>query len=265
MAESGTVRVRRPGGALGGGPRRSVRPRSTTVPPWCSVIALTIDRPRPSPPASRARPSSRRVNRSNTSSRSSAGMPGPSSSTVSSTTCSSVVTQSDRDRRARVARRVVEEVADDALQLVAPTVHTAGGHAAGVDGDASLLHGVVEHQLVEVDLGQRVDGCRTLGLVEAREVEQLADRVLHAHVLGQRTLARPRASRRGRGCAARPRGWCGSTPAGCAARATRRRRTAVAAAPRSRAGRASRSSCGRGGRPRRRCRARGPAGASWCR
>ena len=79
------VRVTRPGGALGAGPRRSGASSITTVPPWCSVIALTIARPRPRPPASRARPSSRRVNRSNTRSRSSGRMPGPSSSTVSST------------------------------------------------------------------------------------------------------------------------------------------------------------------------------------
>ena len=50
-------------------------------PPCAAITSATTASPRPLPPASRERPSSRRTNRSVTRSRSSMGMPGPSSST----------------------------------------------------------------------------------------------------------------------------------------------------------------------------------------
>src|SRR5215207_1749555 len=55
-----------------------------TVPPCAVTSSRTIASPRPAPPWSRPRAWSSRVNRSNTRSRSAAGIPGPSSVTVSS-------------------------------------------------------------------------------------------------------------------------------------------------------------------------------------
>src|SRR6476619_6863689 len=54
-------------------------------PPCALTTSSTIDRPRPLPPSSRERASSRRTKRCSTRSRSDSGMPGPSSSTVSTT------------------------------------------------------------------------------------------------------------------------------------------------------------------------------------
>ena len=53
-----------------------------TVPLWASAIARTIESPRPAPPELRERARSVRYSRSNTRSRSSAGIPGPSSITA---------------------------------------------------------------------------------------------------------------------------------------------------------------------------------------
>ena len=75
----------------------------------------TIARPRPLPPWSRALASSRRTNRRKTRLRSSGGMPGPSSSTVSVTQplCSS---SAKCDRRRGVTGGVGCDVADDACE-----------------------------------------------------------------------------------------------------------------------------------------------------
>ena len=115
-------------------------------------------------------------------------------------------------------------------ELLAPAVHAPGRHPGGVDGHAVLA---ARSRRGPARRGRPRGASRSGAgrqLVEAGEVEQLAHRVLHALVLGEHALARPRASRCGRGCAARPRGSCGSTRAGCAARATRRTRTGVGVA-----------------------------------
>ena len=96
--------------------------------------------------------------------------------------------------------------------------------------------------------------CASAQLVEPGEVEEVGDRLLHPLVLREHASPRPPASRRGRGCGARPRGCVRIDASGlrssCDASDTnwrwRLRR-------RPRAGRASRSSCARGARPRRRC------------
>ena len=82
-----TFRVRARGAPAGA--RRSARrgrragARGATVPPWDSATARTIERPRPLEPPRSLEP---RKKRSKTLSRSSCGMPGPSSSTASTTT-----------------------------------------------------------------------------------------------------------------------------------------------------------------------------------
>ena len=155
-------------------------------------------------------------------------MPGPSSSTVSSTVGRRRCAASTATVRRRVAGRVVEQVAHDARQLVAAAVHAPGGHAAwcrrAPAAAAPCRRARARRGRPRAAMSS---GARSGGLVEPGELEQLAHRVLHALVLGERALRRRPASRRGRGCAARPRGWCGSTRAGCAARATRRTRTAA--------------------------------------
>src|SRR6476469_1419784 len=61
------------------------QPSIDIEPPCALTTSSTIDRPRPLPPSSRERASSRRTKRCSTRSRSDSGMPGPSSSTVSTT------------------------------------------------------------------------------------------------------------------------------------------------------------------------------------
>ena len=188
--------------------------------------------PSPRPPASRARPSSSRVNRSNTRSRSSTGMPGPSSSTVSSTSLSSV--DAARPRPPCVAWRAAlsSRLRDDAR---------AAAHAGRAPARRTRVR------------------CRRVPAVAARcrraRARRGRSRGATPTGAGRRPrrggraraarspcppCARPRpgraapppASRRGRRCGGRPRGWCGSTRAGCAARATRRTRTGAGAARR---------------------------------
>ena len=190
-----------------GGRRRAARRRSSTVPPCCSTIAFTIESPSPRPPASRARPSSSRVKRSNTRSRSSAGMPGPSSSTVSSTVLGRRRRELDRDRASSRGGPRCRQVAHDAGELLAAAVHAAGRHPGGVDGHA-------------------VAGCTVSSSTSSSRSTSGSDvdrRAVRRSRRGGRARAarspcppcarprrararRPRASRRGRRCAARPRG-----------------------------------------------------------
>ena len=181
--------VRRAGSAhVAGGRRRSGRPRSSTVPPCCSVIALTIERPSPRPPASRARPSSSRVNRSNTRSRSSAGMPGPvvvdgeldgvvvvgcSSTADRARAWRAALSRRLRTTRASCSRRPCTRPADT-------RVVSTGTRAAARSRRAPARRGRSR--------GAMSTGAAPSASSRRASVEQLAHRVLHALVLGQRTL-----------------------------------------------------------------------------
>ena len=226
-------------------------------------MRFTSASPRPEPPASRARPASRRVNRSKTRSRSSGAMPGPSSSTRQH----DLVRRRSRrrPRRARCACRAALSrrlrttcVSCRLLPSTRPpdTARVSNSIAPGAAAD------VGEHELVDVDGGvRRVRAA----LVESGELEEVVDERAEALVLGEQAGRERRASRRAPGRAARPRGRCASSRPGCAARATRPTRTRAGGPMRPRAGRASRSSSRRAGGPRRARPAPAPGGASSCR
>ena len=254
-------------GARVGGRRRSgsaCRRRGGCVPPWRSTMSRTIARPSPVPPASRVRASSRRVKRSKMCSRSSAGMPAPSSLTVSRTrpSISSSVTVTVRGG---VTLGVVEQVADRSAELAAVADRLRADTPLRVDVDPAALAQparLAQHDVVEVDRFER----------QRRRRRRRCGRAGG----GRRRGAAGRSSRRAR-CArsstgsarragrGRPRARCGSGSAGCAARAMRRRRSVADGGSRPRAGRASRSSCGRGGRSRRRSPVRRRGGRGSCR
>ena len=151
-------------------------------------------RPSPEPPWSLARAWSSRVNRSKTVSWCSGGMPGPSSAT-SSTACAVAGRQAHRDGAGRVAYGVVDEVGDQASQLVAGAAHENVGGEVQVDADVGPragLRGLLGHHLPEVDLlvAQR------LPRVEPGQQEEVGGERLDPLHIGQRLGRPPVSSRR---------------------------------------------------------------------
>ena len=122
--------------------------------------------------------------------------------------------------------RVVDEVAHDARERVAPSEHAAAGHPRRVDRDRTFARALLEHDLVEVDLDEVARRRRSRRGGRARRGRRPPARAARPP---RARAGRRRASRCGRGGAARPRAACGSTRPGCAARATRRTRSGVGA------------------------------------
>ena len=73
----------------------------------------------------------------------------------------------------------------DARELLRSSEHPPRRHVAHVDADAAHAGDLLEHELVEVDLGEVGD---VAVLVDARELEQLRDRLLEAVVLREHAL-----------------------------------------------------------------------------
>ena len=244
----------RPGGLRGrSSSNREPRPTSESRsirPPSAVESSFAIASPSPVPPAPE-------TNGRKSRSRSSAGIPGPVSSTA--TLDRPVRRASSRLIRAAVRRRaerVREQVADDLEHAVA----VGDDHRARADLDAVVdrapprlvaerLVGLLD-ELLHVDLLAQ-DG-EAVG-VELREVEDVADEPLEPPRLRLDDLERARRAApdpRPRPRAA-PRRGRGSRSAACAARA-RPTSGSCARAPRPRrAGRPSRRTARRGGRSRR--------------
>ena len=128
-----------------------------TVPPCCSTVAFTMARPRPET-ASVAGPTVVE-----------AGEALEHALAILDGDAGAVVVDGELDaRRRRCATRpgpwcrraraaLSMQVAHDSAELIAATVHATRRHPGRVDRDAVLVDGLVEHQLVEVDFGQRLE------------------------------------------------------------------------------------------------------------
>ena len=168
---------------------RSSASASQIRPPWASMIAREIARPRPAPPSERALRSPPWKNGSKTRSRSSGAIPGPESATSISIASSVAGTGADDDAAVgrRVADRVLDEVEQHPLDLLG--VGLRGGEPRrelGVHDDRAGL-GVRAHrvdrlldELVEHDaLHRPVD---VAGL-QPRQLEEVVDqRAQRVHV-----------------------------------------------------------------------------------
>ena len=223
---------------------------SVTVPPCAATIASTSDSPRPTPTSlPRVRAASPRANRSKACSTSSGGKPGPSSWTVNPSRRTP-----HRHRRAGrgVPGRVGQQVRGDLVQpqLVADhlvrRVHGVVGHVQAPPVVRRHHAGVRDRLQQQPGQVDRLPLQRPAG-VEPGEQQQVLDQRGHPAGLlldlvqcgaGRRQVVRALA-----GPARCSRRW---SPAGCAARARRRRRTAAPAA-RCGAGRPARSRRGRAG------------------
>ena len=194
---------------------------STTVPPCDCATARTIASPRPEP-----RPPSRppRTKRSNTAAASSVGMPGPSSSTVRTASPSlAPVAALDRGTRRGVADRVLEQVEDQAVQLVADAVDDRR-----LGGDRQLValgHRPELGRGLDQDVGRGRSGGGA-GRGGRRRGPAAAGR-RPAGACAASSAAPPRRSRPARRRAPRSAapGWPARWSAACGARATRRPRT----------------------------------------
>ena len=206
--------------------KRAPRPSSggsrPTVPWWDSVTARTIERPRPLDPPRSLEP---RKKRSNTLSCSSSGIPGPSSSTASTTTpCDALDLRLDRRAGVGVAQRVLHQVEDQPVQLVARAFDDHPRRRG--DGDLVVArHGLELRGRLGDDRGQ-VDGLVRghAARVGAREQQQVRDEAAHAAARSAGRRRRPRAARPP-GTPPAARGWPARRSAACAARARRPRRT----------------------------------------
>ena len=189
----------------------------------------------------RSRASSSRTKRSNTAVRCSAGMPGPSSST-SSTTRPSSPRSARRISDCGVARRVVGQVAHQPLEPVAVARAPAPPRrrrcrSAGRSSLAAAR--LLEHEVVEVH-GPACELQRPF--VHPRQQQQVLDDPLEPHVLLEHDLGELVASSSDRDGQARPPRAGGSRRPGIAARARRPRRTGARARCLSRDARACGSS-----------------------
>ena len=187
----------------------------TTVPPWCSVIDFTIDKPEPEA----ARVAGATVVEAGEALEHQLAVLGrdAGSVVVDGELDRAVVgrTQLDRDRGgARGAPRCRAGCGPRAASWSRRPCTRPADTVPGVDGHPSLLHGVVEHELVEVDLGERLERRRALRPRRGGRGRAARSPCPPCARPRRARAARPRASRRARGCAARPRGWCGSTPSG---------------------------------------------------
>ena len=185
-------RVLTPPGAGGRSGRRrgaGERRRSRSFRGGRSTTPRTMARPRPLPP-SRRRASSNRVKRSKTCERSATGMPGPSSSTVSTTSssraCRPMVMREPPWRSAfstRLRTRRASSLGSPGRRTAwtAPQVHRDGDLAGGTDDD------------FQVDLDDRPER----GLVQAGQLQQVGDERLHAGIRFQHTRSHRRPVGRG--------------------------------------------------------------------
>ena len=159
--------------------------------------------------------------------------------------------QRDRDRRRRVPRRVVEQVAHRPHELV--------GLASSCAPDTALVstrcevrlrsrRASGEDDLVEVD--RLAMGGVERRRVRGREGEQVFDEPLQPHRVVEHVALGRLPARPAPGARGRPRAAPGCRSAGSGARGWRRRRNGAAARWRPRAGRAWRSSCAPVGRSR---------------
>ena len=204
------------------------------MPWWDSVTARTIERPSPLDPPRSLEP---RKKRSKTLSRSSSGMPGPVVlDGEHDVAVDALHLRLDRRARVRVPERVLHQVEDQPVQLVARAVddhaRRGGDRDLVVAGHGLELGGRVGHDRGDVDRLVRRPRAR-------RPRARAAAGRRPGGASGARSAARrrrPRAARRP-GTPPAARGWRAPRSAACAARARRRRRTRAGgrASPRSRA------------------------------
>ena len=231
------------------------------VPPCRSTMSRAMARPRPVPPPSRVRASSRRVNRSKIRSRWSAGCRDRRRPRSARPRWSSL-DQRDGDRVAAWRSRVVDQVADRPGELVGVAEHLGRGDAGGVDRRPGRRRGGGGPAATRCRRGRPVLGGRSAAPASLRaSCEQVVDQALQLARLVEHAADASPPDRRARGGRGRPRARCGCGSAGSAARARRRRRTAAAAGRRPRAGRAWRSCPGQPGDLVVGPRSREPAGA----
>ena len=239
-AASRPVPARRPAAGSAGTREPSPgSPQACSQPPCSRASSSAMARPRPVPPVVRARAGSARQNRLKTSCASPGRRPTPWSRTATATASLVRRPTRDLDRPAlAVLDRVDDQVAQDPLD------------PAGVDlGDARGSPGSRNCDPAAAPLGQRLGVARPtrrddvaqvdrLGVegggagVEPADLEQVGEQRLEPVQLGLQQLGRPRPApgRSPRGPRGGRRRPSGRSSAGCAARATRRRRTGAAPA-----------------------------------
>jgi hypothetical protein len=97
-----------------------------------------------------------------------------------------VARQRDLDAFAGVTIRVIEEVADDAGELLPTSPYSPGRHSLGPYRMPAHVRRFLEHDVLEVD--ERSPGEAFAIVLDARQLEQVADDTVHALVLVQDLL-----------------------------------------------------------------------------